>query len=86
MNKLKFTVRVDEKALNAARQYAGEHGTTVTNLVEEYFRSLERVGHIQQETPILNALTGSLSVDTNLEEYRAYLEEKYLGNARAVCK
>ena len=81
MNKLKFTVRVDKKALNAARQYAGEHGTTVTNLVEEYFRSLERVGHIQQETPILNALTGSLSVDTNLEEYRAYLEEKYLGNA-----
>ncbi len=81
MNKLKFTVRVDEKALNAARQYAGEHGTTVTNLVEEYFRSLERVGHIQQETPILNALTGSLSVDTNLDEYHAYLEEKYLGNA-----
>ena len=80
MGKIKFTVRVDTESLVAAKEYAEQHGTTVTNLVEEYFRSLKKVNSISEDTPILNALAGSLSADTNLEEYRAYLEEKYLGS------
>jgi hypothetical protein len=79
MDKRKFTVRVDAKALEAARQYARQHGTTVTRLVEEYFHSLEQINEFQMETPILNALSGSLQADTNLEEYRAYLEQKHKG-------
>ncbi len=82
MNKTKFTVRVDADAFQAAKQYAGQHGTTVTNLVEEFFRSLEKVSEIPQETPILDELAGSLDADLSLEDYRAYLEEKYLGPAR----
>ncbi len=82
MNKTKFTVRVDADAFQAAKQYAGQHGTTVTNLVEEFFRSLEKVSGIPQETPILDELAGSLDADLSLEDYRAYLEEKYLGPAR----
>jgi len=80
MNKTKFTVRVDADALEAAKQYAGRHGTTVTNLVEEFFRSLGKVGEIPQETPILNELAGSLSADASLEDYRVYLQGKYLGD------
>ncbi len=81
MNKTKFTVRVDGKAFEAAKQYARQHDTTVTNLVEEFFRSLGKVDRISRETPILNELAGSLS-SGNLEDYRAYLEEKYLGTTR----
>jgi antitoxin component of RelBE/YafQ-DinJ toxin-antitoxin module len=79
--KTKFTVRVDAQAMEAARQYAGQHGTTVTNLVQEFFRSLSKVGELPQDTPILNELAGSLNVGASLDDYRAYLEEKYLGDA-----
>jgi hypothetical protein len=80
MSKTKFTVRVDGDVFEAAKQYARQHGTTVTNLVEEYFRSLGRVSDIPQDTPILIDLAGSLSPDTSLDDYQAYLEGKYLGN------
>ena len=80
MNKTKFTVRVEPEALEAAKRYAGEHQTTVTNLVEEYFRSLRKVNEIRQDTPILNELMGSLRPDTSLDDYYTYLEKKYLGD------
>jgi hypothetical protein len=82
MNKTKFTVRVDADAFQTAKQYAGDHGTTVTNLVEEFFRSLGKVREIPLETPILNELAGSLNEHLSLEDYQAYLEKKYLGDAR----
>ncbi len=78
MDKTKFTVRVNREAFKAAKRYAGQHGTTVTRLVEEFFRSLEKVDQIQHETPVLNTLAGSLHLDATLEDYHAYLEKKYL--------
>jgi hypothetical protein len=80
MGKTKFTVRVDEQALEAARQYAGDHGTTLTSLVQEFLRSLDQVKEISMDTPILEELAGSLSAETFLEDYRQYLEKKYLGS------
>ena len=82
MAKTKFTVRVDAKVFESAKQYAGRHGTTVTSLVEEFFRSLEKVEKIPQETPILNELQGSLKATTSVEDYHNYLEEKYLDDRR----
>jgi hypothetical protein len=82
MNKTKFTVRVDPKSFEAAKQYARQHDTTVTDLVEEFFRSLSKVEQISKNTPVLNELAGSLSPDVSLDEYRAYLEEKYLDRPR----
>jgi hypothetical protein len=81
MDKTKFTVRVEPGAFEAAKRYAGEHGTTLTRLVEDFFRSLEKVEDIPQDTPILNELMGSLRPDISLEDYTTYLEEKYLGDA-----
>jgi len=82
MAKTKFTVRMDTKVFESAKQYAGRHGTTVTNLVEEFFRSLEKVEKIPQETPILNELQGSLKAATSMDDYYDYLEEKYLNDRR----
>jgi hypothetical protein len=80
MNKIKFTVRVEPATLETAKQYAGEHRTTITNLVEEYFRSLGKVKEIQPSTPILNELIGTLNADASLDDYHAYLEKKFLGD------
>jgi hypothetical protein len=81
MDKTKFTVRVDRDAFEAAKQYAGHHSTTVSSLVEEFFRSLGKVDNIFQDTPVLNELAGSLRIDTTLEDYHLYLDKKYLDNA-----
>ena len=80
MEKSKFTVRVSQDAFEAAKQYAGRHRTTVTSLVEEFFRSLGKAEAIDQETPVLHELAGSLHADTTLEDYHTYLEKKYLGD------
>ena len=81
MGKMKFTVRVDAAAFETAKQFAGKHGTTVTSLVEEFFRSLGKLSELSMDTPILNELAGSLRADITQDDYRAYLEEKYLGDA-----
>ena len=82
MNKTKFTVRVDPEAMKTAKEYARQHGTTVTNLVEEYFRSLSKVEEISHETPILQELAGSLNQNASIEDYQDYLEKKYLDSGQ----
>lgn len=79
MNKTKFTVRVDEQALESAKKYAGNHGTTLTSLVQEFLRSLSKVNEISIETPVLKELAGSLNADASVGDYKRYLEQKYLG-------
>ncbi|MFO7623363.1 MAG: DUF6364 family protein [Anaerolineales bacterium] len=78
MEKFKFTVRVDAHAFKSAKHYAGQHGTTITRLVEAYFRSLHKINQINTDTPILRELAGSLGQDVSLDDYREYLEGKYI--------
>lgn len=82
MSKKKFTVRVGEDALQAAREYATEHDTTLTYLVDAFFRSIQRVKEINTETPILQKMAGSLHPEASLEDYYAHLEKKYLGSSK----
>ena len=79
MEKTKFTIRIDPESLERARRYARRHGTTVTRLVNEFFRSLDKELLSQSDTPILDELSGSLSQATLLEDYHKHLESKYLG-------
>ena len=78
MKKKKFTVRVGEDALEAAKAYAEEHNTTLTDLVDAYFRSIQQVREINTDTPILQKMAGSLRPDASLEDYYTHLEHKYL--------
>jgi antitoxin component of RelBE/YafQ-DinJ toxin-antitoxin module len=79
MNRTKFSLRLDSDALETAKQYAEKHQISLTELVESYFRALEKVNNIPVDTPILNQLIGSLKTDTSLKDYHEHLEEKYLG-------
>ena len=67
MSKKKFTVRVGEDALRAAKVYADEHDTTLTDLVDAFFRSIQSVKEIETDTPILSQLAGILRSDTSIE-------------------
>ncbi|PKN99500.1 MAG: hypothetical protein CVU43_15140 [Chloroflexi bacterium HGW-Chloroflexi-5] len=76
MQKTKLTVRVDQDILNNLKQYAASNRTTLTDLIDAYLR------HIPDQNPgkhttIVSKLSGILSQDVTIEDYKQQLEEKY---------
>jgi hypothetical protein len=77
LEKTKLTLRVDVKLVDAAKDYAASHNTTVSRLVSEYLRTLAEQDDFLADAPILRRLSGILPSDVAIEDYHAYLEEKY---------
>lgn len=76
MLKTKLTVRVDQDLLENLKRYAAENKTTLTDLIDTYLR------HIPAQIPFDNApivrrLSGTLSSDVSMQDYKKHLEEKY---------
>jgi len=78
MEKTKFTIRIEAETLERAKRYARQHGTSVTRLVNEFFRSLEKERISVSDTPILDELSGTLPTEISSEDYHKHLESKYL--------
>lgn len=77
MEKTKLTVRVPRDLLEGAKRYASEHDTTLTRLVSEFLRQLSSQGDPLADAPIVRRLSGTLSQDVSVEDYRKHLEQKY---------
>ncbi len=77
MESTKLTVRVPPDLLEGAKRYAHEHNTTLTRLVSEYLRQLGAEDDPLADAPVVRRLSGSLSPDAAVEQYRRHLEEKY---------
>lgn len=72
----KLTVRLPTHSLETAKAYAKEHGITVTDLIDRYFRSLRRAGSEPGEQ--LRVITGLIPADIDAEaEYRQFLSDKH---------
>ena len=76
MQKTKLTVRVSQNLLDNFRQYAQKQNTTMTSLLEAYFYSIPPQ-EILIDAPIVRRLSGILSSDVTIEDYRKHLDEKY---------
>ncbi|MFO8037059.1 MAG: DUF6364 family protein [Anaerolineales bacterium] len=78
MRKKKLTVRIPKDVLDNFRRYAEEKNTTMTSLVEAYLR---RIPHqeIPKNAPIVRRLSGMLSQEASIDDYKKYLAEKYGG-------
>jgi len=76
MQKTKLTVRVPQNLLNNFRLYAQEQNTTMTSLVESYLYSIPPQ-QILSNAPIVYRLSGILSSDTSMNDYKKHLDEKY---------
>jgi hypothetical protein len=80
----KLTLRMDSRLIEQARQYAEEHGSSLSQLVAEYFAVLtandDSAETFESELPpITRSLVGVLKVsEYNPEDFRRYLEERYL--------
>jgi hypothetical protein len=76
----KLTLRLDEDLITQAKRYARDTGKSLSQIVADYFRLLSAEAQRKDSLPpVVQSLKGCLrdaSVDE--EDYRRYLEEKYL--------
>ena len=79
----KLTLRMDTRLIEEAKRYAEEHGSSLSQLVAEYFAVLtakdEGAEAFERKLPpITRSLVGVLKEsEYNPEDYRRYLEDKY---------
>jgi len=76
MEETKLTVRVSRDLLENVKRYAAQNNTTLTELIDAYLRRIP-VQHPLDNAPIVRRLSGVLSPDVNIRDYKNHLEEKY---------
>ena len=77
--KTKLTVRVPRELLDNAKRYASAHNTTLTELIAQYFRRFPTEAEALDDAPVTRGLTGLLSPEASVEDFKEHLEEKYGG-------
>ena len=76
----KLTLSVDEKVVEVSKRYAARHGTSVSQMVEEYLRLVSRLAErpAGPMPPILARWHGALKGSgLDVSDYRKHLERKY---------
>jgi hypothetical protein len=76
MEETKLTVRVPRDLLENIKRYAAKNNATLTNLIEAYFRRIP-VQQPMENAPIVRRLSGALSSEVTIQDYKRHLEEKY---------
>ena len=75
----KLTVRVPRHLLVNAKRYAHAHQTTLTELISAYLQRIPAESEVLDNAPVVRRLTGSLSPEVSVEDYKKHLDEKYGG-------
>jgi len=76
MQETKLTVRVPRDLLENIKRYAAQHNTTLTDLIEAYLRHIPAQEPLDN-APIVRRLSGILSQEVSVQDYKKHLEEKY---------
>lgn len=77
----KLTLRLEEELVKRAKSFARRTGKSVSQIVADYFASLETVPPEKdiELTPVVRSLKGALrGADVHIEDYHRHLEDKYL--------
>ena len=77
----KLTLRLDKSLVDIAKEYAANHGKSVSKMVSDYFILLKEFQDNANEdiTPLTKSLKGSLGkVEIDESDYYKHLEDKYL--------
>jgi hypothetical protein len=77
MQETKLTIRVPRKLLENAKRYARKQNTTLTQLINEYLVQIPAPIEELEKAPIVRRLSGSLSQDVSIDDYKQHLQEKY---------
>lgn len=76
MEETKLTVRVPRDLLENIKRYAAKNNTTLTDLIEAYLRQIPAQKPFDN-APIVRRLSGSMSKNVSVQDYKKHLEEKY---------
>jgi hypothetical protein len=76
MEETKLTVRVPRDLLENVKLYAAQNHTTLTDLIKAYLRRIP-AQHPLENAPIVRRLSGSLSSEVTIQDYKKHLEERY---------
>lgn len=77
----KLTLRLDPNLIKSAKKYSAKTGKPLSRIVADLFTIIqnEKIKTEVELTPTVNSLKGILkNANINEEEYKRYLEEKYL--------
>lgn len=77
----KLTLRLDDSLIRLAKQYARKKGKSVSQIVSDYFRAIQRGQKKRKCTlgPVTSKLRGCLKGSQRDEEdYKVHVERKYL--------
>ncbi len=77
----KLTLRLEKNLVDLAKNYAANHGKSVSKMVSDYFILLKESQNKPSEeiTPIAKSLKGALGkTEISENDYLKHLEEKYL--------
>ena len=77
--KKKLTLRMNQDAIERAKAYAAERGTSVSKLVEQFFDVLGREESTEEIkiSPFVESLRGIADPDVSEDDYRDHFEEKH---------
>ncbi|MCI0520583.1 MAG: DUF6364 family protein [Chloroflexi bacterium] len=75
----KLTVRVPRRLLANAKRYAQAHQTTLTKLISAFLQYIPSETEVLDHAPVVRRLTGLLSPDASIGDYKKHLEDKYGG-------
>lgn len=76
----KLTLSLDDSTIEAAKLYAKSNKISLSKLIESYLNSLSSKTKPSEITPLVESLSGVISIDDNFdekEEYSRFLIEKY---------
>jgi hypothetical protein len=78
----KLTLRLQKKVIDQAKEYANDHETSLSKLVENYLLAItEESGSTENISPLVKSLSGVSQLQGNEElkrDYHKHLDEKYL--------
>jgi hypothetical protein len=77
MQETKLTIRLPRKLLENAKRYARQQNTTLTQLISEYLVQIPVPSKELENAPIVRRLSGTLSQDVSVDDYKKHLQEKY---------
>ena len=78
---VELTLKIEEPLVEQAKKFSKKTGIPISKLVADYFAllDLDSVKKASELTPLVRSLLGSLKGSKVTEQdYREYLEEKYL--------
>jgi len=79
----KLTLRLDQHVIERAKDYARNHKTSLSKMIESYLDSLTKQREEEKKisiTPLVESLSGVIDLPADFDykkAYRDYLGEKY---------